>query len=145
MRLCFQHAFVSCIAVLRRVLRIHVFSCFVCLCVLRLCGKHLLAFFFLQVSCPGNMSENKKIVAPCHALSVVQKWAGVKDIRVLGKGRQGLANLVSMKVGMFGHNLDYTVSFERRRCSAWQGVVFNHSCSLDRRKHLQHDAHSRSA
>lgn len=38
-----------------------------------------------------------------------QKWAGCNYIRVLKTNSAGFGNLVQMKVGMFGKNLDYTV------------------------------------
>lgn len=55
------------------------------------------------------------------------KWAGVHNVEVLGrggKGGHGLANLVSMQVGMFGHHLTYVLEYEndRPRSMKWHAV-----------------------
>lgn len=52
------------------------------------------------------------------------KWAGCNSITVNKKGAGGLGQLVTMKVGMFGRNLAYTLAYKysRPRLMSWHAV-----------------------
>jgi len=52
------------------------------------------------------------------------KWAGCNYVRVLKEGPHGIGELVQMKVGMFGRNLDYTLAYKHTpsRKMTWHAV-----------------------